>query len=103
MKAGELEVEEVSSTRRQCRIQFPRESKYIVEAASDIITLKTYYSTHPLQGRIWLTADKQIDQERNEALLNWTGKGMEVIRTGETYEQFVARVKDVVANLSPAE
>ena len=82
---------------------FREKGKYIVEAASDIITLKTYYSTHPLQGRIWLTEDKQIDQERNEALLNWTGEGMEVIRTGETYEQFVARVKDVVANLSPAE
>ncbi len=80
-----------------------QQGKYIVEAASDIITLKTYYSTHPLQGRIWLTEDKQIDQERNEGLLNWVGRKTEVIKLGETYEDFVARLKDIIADISAAE
>ncbi len=76
---------------------------YVIEAASEVKTLKTLYSVHPCQGRIWLTEDKQIDQERNEGLLNWVGRKTEVIKPDETYEEFVTRLKDVIADISAAE
>ena len=80
---------------------------YVIEAASEVKALKTYYTTHRCQGRIWLTEDKQIDQERNEGLLGFSlfhkDQYGEVIKPGETYEDFVARLKDIIADISAAE
>lgn len=76
---------------------------YIIKSAGGLKKISNCYSTPACQGRIWLTEDKQIDPERNQALLEWTGLRIEVIRKGETYEEFVSRIKDTFKNLSNTE